>query len=164
MNYIKMYWIYLFTTLQSWTNASNVKILSKRLLPPAYVVWQEVMFSLCPPLGGWGGVTPSPSHNTSTGPMSFLGGTPMTGPRSLTGRGSTRILARTEWHQPPPQPGEDWEPPGQVCDTPLDCFDRLLLDRLWTWAVRFYAETRRRTVLRLTVDELLVNFLQKINC
>ena len=26
--------------------------------------------------GGGGGVTPSPSHNTSTGPMPFLGGVP----------------------------------------------------------------------------------------
>ena len=29
------------------------------------------------------GGTPSPSHNTSTGPMSFLVGTPVTAPRSL---------------------------------------------------------------------------------
>ena len=29
--------------------------------------------------------TPSPSHNTSTGPMSFLKGTPVTGPRSPPG-------------------------------------------------------------------------------
>ena len=53
------------------------------------------MFSVCPHLGGTPSPspshnastgpmsfprgTPSPSHNTSTGPMSFLGGTPVTG-------------------------------------------------------------------------------------
>ena len=31
------------------------------------------------------GRTPSPSHNTSTGPMSCSGGTPVTDPRSLPG-------------------------------------------------------------------------------
>ena len=42
----------------------------------------KVLFSqvcVCSNLGG----TPFPSHNTSTGPMSFLGGTPVTSPRSL---------------------------------------------------------------------------------
>ena len=33
----------------------------------------------------------SPSHNTYTGPMSFLGDTPVTGPRSLLG-GGTPVL------------------------------------------------------------------------
>ena len=32
---------------------------------------------------GGGGSNPYPSHNTSTGPMSFLMGAPVTGPRSL---------------------------------------------------------------------------------
>ena len=41
------------------------------------------------------------SHNTSTGPMSFRGGTPVTDPRSLPGEG---VL----------QPGPDGGYPGQV--------------------------------------------------
>ena len=44
-----------------------------------------------------GRCTPSPSHNTSTGPMSFLGGTPVTGPRSLL-RGYP-----SDWFQVPSQ-------------------------------------------------------------
>ena len=43
-------------------------------------------FHRCLSVYTWGRVTPSPSHNTSTGPMSFLGGTPVTGPRFLPGR------------------------------------------------------------------------------
>ena len=59
-------------------------------------------------VGGGGGVTPSPSHNTSTGPMSFIGGTPVTGSRSL--------LGGTPWPgqdgvPPPTQPGQDGVPP-----------------------------------------------------
>ena len=54
------------------------------LLPPAYVVRREVRFftfyrCLSVNMGG----TSSPFLNTSTGLMSFLGGTPVTGPRSL---------------------------------------------------------------------------------
>ena len=69
----------------------------------------------------WG----TPSHNTSTGPMSFLGGPPMTDPRSLPGGGGVPQswmaeggtqgcgtpkpemgypLARSG-HSPPPPPG-----------------------------------------------------------
>ena len=57
----------------------------------------------------------SPSHNTSTGPVSFPGGTPVTGPRSLLGCTSVpgggtpgRVipwdtpLARTGWVNPWP--------------------------------------------------------------
>ena len=55
------------------------------LLPPSYEVRWVVMFSVCshPGVGGFRG-TPSPSHNTSTGPMTFPGGTPVTGSRSPT--------------------------------------------------------------------------------
>ena len=56
-------------------------------LPPAYVVRHgKVLFSqvsVCPHPGGRIGSTTSPSHNTSTGPMSFLVGTPVTSPSSL---------------------------------------------------------------------------------
>ena len=41
--------------------------------------------------GGGQGVTQSPSHNAFTGPMSFLGGTPVTGPRSLPRQGGTPV-------------------------------------------------------------------------
>ena len=50
-------------------------------LPPAHVVRREVMFSVCSHPEG--GCTPSPSHNTSTGPMSFLGGIPHLHPIKL---------------------------------------------------------------------------------
>ena len=58
------------------------------LLLPACKGWGKVTVSVCcqsTPGRGGGGGTPSPSHNTSTGPMSFLGGTPVTGTRSLLG-------------------------------------------------------------------------------
>ena len=42
------------------------------------------MFSVCLSVHT-GGVYPSPSHNTSTDPTFFLGGTPVTGSRSLPG-------------------------------------------------------------------------------
>ena len=86
---------------------------------------------------GGGGFTPSPSHNTSTGPMSFPGGYPqsqMGVPQSQTGREVPHdgvlslprsggvppwpgqdglLLARLEWGTPQPgmrcspQPGQD---------------------------------------------------------
>ena len=73
-----------------------------RTFTAAYEVRREVMFSVCSNLGGG---TPSPSHNTSTGPMSFLGSTPVTGPRSQTGG---------TWDRVPPWPGQDGIPPGQA--------------------------------------------------
>ena len=57
-----------------------------RLLPSTYEVQGEVKFSV---YSDPGVVASSPSHNTSTGPVSFLGSTPSpshntsTGPRSL---------------------------------------------------------------------------------
>ena len=62
---------------------------------------------------------PSPTHNTSTDPMSFLGGTPVTGPRSLLmgipvqGGGTLSPPARSRWVTPSQgwsitQPGQDW--------------------------------------------------------
>ena len=64
-----------------------------------------------------GGGTPSPSHNTSTGHMSFPGGTPVTGPRSLP-RGTSVLAGDT----PVPgrgtimgySPGQDGVSPSQV--------------------------------------------------
>ena len=66
--------------------------------------------------------TPSPSHNTSTGPMSFLWGTPVIGPRSLP-RGYPSDWSRVpSWGVPSPrwgyprtgypQPGMGYPPPG----------------------------------------------------
>ena len=52
----------------------------------------KVMFLVCLSVQTWGrGVTPSPSHNTSTSPMSFPGVTPVTGPSSLGGGGGTPV-------------------------------------------------------------------------
>ena len=107
---------------------------------------REVMFSVCPYFGGgvYGSPSPSPSHNTSTGPMSFLrrypisihnissgpmsfsGGTPVTGPRSgwwgVTHDGSTSPVqvwgshpARSGWGYPHSGMGV---PPGQGSGTP----------------------------------------------
>ena len=100
------------------------------LLPPAYEVRWEVMFSqasVC--LSAWGGGTPSPSHSISTGPMSFLQGVPqwlVPGPfwegypsprqgvpQSYHGVPPSRgwyPLARSEWSTP----ARDGVPPSQV--------------------------------------------------
>ena len=60
------------------------------------------------------GGTPSPSYNTSTGPMSFLGRTPVTGPWSfqrgctpVPGRGCPRPRLGYAWA------GQDEVPPSQ---------------------------------------------------
>ena len=59
---------------------------------------------------GGGGVTPSASHNTSTGSMSFLGFTKVTGPRSLL-----EVVPRSQagaGDPPPPQmQNRTWIPP-----------------------------------------------------
>ena len=71
-------------------------------------------------MGGRG--TPSPSHNISTGPMSFLGGNPVTSPRSGCGvppswgtlSPSSRLgWGGTPWWEspPPPPPGMGYPPP-----------------------------------------------------
>ena len=52
-----------------------------------------------------GEITPSTGSSTSTGPMSFLGGTPVTGLRSLLGGGTP------SWGTP--QPGQDGVPPAR---------------------------------------------------
>ena len=95
------------------------------------------MFSVCSHRGGGGvyplhptilplvscpfqGGTPSPSHNTSTGPMSFPGDTPVTGPRSLPGGTPGWVPpSQVRMGYPPlarsgcgtPQPGKDGVPP-----------------------------------------------------
>ena len=57
---------------------------------------------------GGGGCSPSPSHNASTGPMSFQGeGTP------VPGGGYARVL---------PWLGQDGVPPGQDWVPPLRCY------------------------------------------
>ena len=87
--------------------------------------------------------TPFPSRNTSTGPMSFLEGTPVTGPRSLLGQYPSQVQMGGTWPGPDqgypsqvwmgvPQPGwkgypcqawgtpiQWWVPPGQGWGTPL---------------------------------------------
>ena len=65
----------------------------------------KVLFSVCPQHLGEG-VTLSPSHYTSIGPMSFVGGTPVTGPKSLLE--GTRV----------PVPGVGYPPAGQDWSTP----------------------------------------------
>ena len=91
---------------------------------------RNVVFSLSTPGGGGGGVlphlhpiilplvpcpfwgsTPSPSHNTSTGPMSFLGGTPSpshntsTGPISFLGEVLQRLVPGQDRGYPPARVG-----------------------------------------------------------
>ena len=69
---------------------------------------------VCLPTPGGGGFTPSPSHNTSTSPMSFPGGTLVAGPRSLPGgypvlgyplaRSECGTLSQDWGTSPPPSP------------------------------------------------------------
>ena len=77
-----------------------------------------ILLPCCMPFLGGGVGTPSPSHNTSTGPMPFLGGTPVPGrgrvPQSCSGvptmgYPSVRSGWGTPWLGQPPLP-----PPGQV--------------------------------------------------
>ena len=72
----------------------------------------KVIFSAClsvhTPVG-----TPSPFHNTSTGPMSFLGGTPVISPRSLL-RGYPSpgwVQMGVPWDGVHPLPGMEYPPP-----------------------------------------------------
>ena len=75
-----------------------------------------------------GGGTPCPSHNTSTGPMSFLGGTPVL--MGVPHSGGTPP-ARSEWDTSPARDGVPPPPPPLIgyawtvyaaCGTPLaDC-------------------------------------------
>ena len=126
---------------------SIIQPIASRLFIDAIIIVGGYVFTgVC--LFIWG--YPIPSHNTSTGSMSFPGGTPVTGPRSLPrgypvqdGRypspregvpqscaGGTQDgvpLVRPGWGTPPgqdgvpPQPGQDGIPPP---------WDRLHLDRL----------------------------------
>ena len=89
---------------------------------------------------GGGGFTPSPSHNTSPGPMSFSGGTPVTGPRFLYGGVPHSQMGGT--------PSQRWgtPPPGQAGGTPPS-LDRTADGVLATqWAVCLL-RSRRRTVV-----------------
>ena len=89
------------------------------LLPPAYVVRQEgtVCTGVCLSTLEGGG-TRSPSHNTSTGPTSFLGGTAVTVPRSLPrgvpqsqmGVPQNGVLPGQGWGTPSPQPEMGYAP------------------------------------------------------
>ena len=86
-----MYWI----SLSLGSNTTNVTGLDgfyysiADLFPPAYVERQKGnVFTGISLSVHTGRDTPSPSHNTSTGPMPFPGGTPLTGPRSLLGGGT----------------------------------------------------------------------------
>ena len=64
-------------------------------------MWERYVFTAVCLLTGWGGgCTPSPSHNTSSGPMSLPGG------KGYPGQVSTRVsstLARSRWGTPPIQ-------------------------------------------------------------
>ena len=74
----------------------------------ARVLRREVMFSLCLPPGG--GSTLSPSHNTSTGPISFLRGTQS--PSHNTSTGPMSFLGVPQWLAPGPFLG-GYPSPGQ---------------------------------------------------
>ena len=89
----------------NWSNCRAFYYHEKYFLPPAsegsgrYCFHRLCLFT--PPRG-----TPFLSCNTSTGPMSFLDGTPVTGPRSLP-RESTVIPDEV------PVPGEGYPSPRQ---------------------------------------------------
>ena len=84
-------------------------------LPPAYIVFTGV----CLFMGGGGGLPLSPSHNTSTCPMSFLGGedTPWPGqdgggvPQDRVPPGHVRMGGTLGWGTPCQGWGTPW--PGQ---------------------------------------------------
>ena len=70
---IQINWIP-FYFINAWILSIHYLHEATWFLRPAYVVRREVMFSeasVC--LSTSGEITPSPSHNTSTDPMSFLG-------------------------------------------------------------------------------------------
>ena len=78
---------------------------------------------------GYLGQIPSASRNTSTGPMSFPGGTPGTGPRSLS-RGYLSYWCQVPF-QGVPQPGPDGGPqPGPDGGVPQSALD----SGMGTWA------------------------------
>ena len=91
---------------------------------------QSNVFSLFTP-GGY----PSPSHNTSTGPMSFLGG--CSSPRGYPIRGV-------------PQPGQDGVPPGQDWGTP-QC---ITLGQVMPWVVCLLRFPRRTFLLAILCQSL----------
>ena len=68
----------------------------------------------CPFCGG----TPSPSHNTSTDPMSFPGGTPVTGPQSQA-EGVPQSWLGVSHDGYPPWSGQGGVPPRSGWCTPL---------------------------------------------
>ena len=69
----------------------------------------KVIFSVCLSVHTRRGA-PSPSYDTSTGPMSFKGGTPVTGPSSLPRGYPTPGGGYPSWVPP----SRDGVPPGQV--------------------------------------------------
>ena len=83
------------------------------LLPLACVVRREgtVFTGVCMSTPGEGGFAPSPSHSTSTGSMSFLVGTPVTGPRFLPGGRVPQSQMGVPQDRVPP--ARDGVPPGQ---------------------------------------------------
>ena len=74
----------------------SLKSAAQILLPPANVVWREVMFYRCLSVNI---PSPSPSHNTSTDPMSFLEGIPNLHPIILP------LVPCLSCGYPPPPPG-----------------------------------------------------------
>ena len=92
-----------FLCLKSCTFVSLTQL--KMFTARARSTMRGYVFSLSTDGGGpGGGFTPSPSHNTSTGPMSFLGGTPVTGPFREGYPMTGYPLARSGWG-PPALPG-----------------------------------------------------------
>ena len=88
--------------------------------------WGRYCFHRClsTPGGGGGGLTPSPSHNTSTGPMSFLGeGYPSDCSQfpSGGGGGGTQSQVGVPQFQVgiPRSQARGTPPPSQDCGTPL---------------------------------------------
>ena len=96
------------------------------------------MFSDCPPSGGGRG-TPSPSHNTPTGPMSFWGGTPS--PSHNTSTGPMYFLGVPQWLVPGPGPFlgvpqfQLGLPQSQMWGYPI-CLDRLCHRRYASYGFR----------------------------
>ena len=76
------------------------------LLPPASEGWGKVMFWVCSHGGGGGGYW-------STGPMSFLGGTPSPSRNTSTGPCPFWGYPQSGQDGVPPQPDQDGVPPSQ---------------------------------------------------
>ena len=97
----------------SWINVIEKGSTIPLSLQPTSEGWEKIVFSVCSHRGGGGGEagvegTPPLYHNTSTGPMSLLGGTP-----TITGRGTPH-----PWEDGVPKVQERREDEVRPCQVP----------------------------------------------